>query len=123
MAGCVALALVALSASGSPAAVEVRHAGTVGAVDMAAGTLVVEDVGPLLKSGTSPITRHRVQVSPSTEFTLAKRTAAVGPNGWSGEYVETPLPSREVKTGDYAVVTIDRQNRALKITVVDPREP
>ena len=123
-AGCgVALLLVALSASGSPAAVEVKHAGTISAVDRAAGTLVIEDVGPVQKDGTSRITRQRVQLSPSTQFTLVKRTAAAGPQGWTGEYVETPLAATAVKDGDWAVVTTDNEKRALKITVVDPREP
>jgi len=120
---CAVLALVALSASGSPAAVEVRYAGTLVAVDMAAGTLVVEDVGPVSDTGKSPITRHRIQVGPSTQFTLVKRTTDVGPTGWVGEYVETPLAASGVKDGDYAVVITDRGKRALKITVVDAREP
>lgn len=120
---CAAVLLMALSASGALAAGEVRYAGTLVAVDMAAGTLVVEDMGPVMDNGKSRITRQRVKVGPSTQLTLVKRAMDVGPTGWAGTYVETPLAASAVKDGDYAVVSIGSDKRALKITVVDPREP
>jgi hypothetical protein len=118
--GCAFIAAVGVSSS--LAAGPARHAGTVVAVDAAAGTLVIEDVGPLLKSGKSAIHRLTVHVSKSAEFTRARRTEGAGPGGWIGAIAETPLPAWQVKDGDYAVVTIDNA-KAVKVTVVDAREP
>ncbi len=120
------LVLVALPAAGWAATVEGRNSGTVVAVDKAAGIIVVGDMGPVLKSGQSEITRRTVLITPSTEFARVKRSAGVGPGGWVGEYVETRLPAWEIKEGDFVTVavTADKDRlTAVKITVADPAEP
>lgn len=123
VAGLLVWAFVAgLGTSGALAAVETKHAGTVVAVDQAAASIVIEEVGPLLKTGKSEIRRVKVQVGSSAEFTLARRIAGAGPDGWIGAYVETPLPAWQVKDGDFAVVAVDK-GKAVKVTVVDTREP
>lgn len=118
--------LVSLVASGSAEAATARHAGVIVAVDNAAGTIVVGDMGPKLPGGESKITRYTVLVTPSTELVRVKRGSGMAPSGWVGDYVETKLPSWDVKPGDWVTVTAeaDRQRlTAVKIMVVDTTEP
>lgn len=120
------LSLLALAASGRPEAATARHSGEVLALDRTAGTIVVGDMGPMLKSGTSEVRRYTMQVTPSTEFVRVKRAAGVAPSGWLGDYVETKLPAWDVKPGDWVTIAGNgeaRRPRAIKITVVDTSEP
>jgi len=119
-------AILTLAASDRGEAEVARHAGLVIAVDKAAGTLVVGDMGPLLSGGKSTVTRFTVHVTPSTEFVRVKRASSVAPNGWLGDYVETKLPPWDVKPGDFVAIMSDgdgQRRRAVKITVVDTSEP
>ena len=122
----VVCSILALVASGRTEAAAGRHAGMVIAVDKARGTIVMGDMGPLLSSGTSEITRYTMQVTPSTEFVRVRRASGVAPSGWFGDYVETALPAWDVKPGDFVAVTSAAEGkrlRAVKITVVDTSEP
>lgn len=103
-----------------------RHAGLVIAVDKAAGTIVMGDMGPRLRDGLGEITRYTLQVAPSTEIVRVKRAAGVAPSGWFGDYVETRLSAGDVKPGDFVAVTSEgkgRRLKAVKVTVVDTSEP
>jgi hypothetical protein len=118
--------LISLAASGWAEAETVRHAGVVVAVDKAAGTIVVGDVGPKLPSGESKITRYTMHVTPSSELIRVKRAAGTAPSGWFGDYVETSLPTWDVKPGDWVTATAEADKQrltAVKIVVVDTTEP
>jgi hypothetical protein len=120
------VSILALTASGPTEAKALTFAGLVLAVDKAGGTIVIGDMGPLLSSGKSQVTRRTIQVTPSTEFVRVKRAAGIAPSGWDGDYVETRLAAWEAKPGDFAAVTSEghRQGlQAVKITVVDTSEP
>jgi hypothetical protein len=126
LAGFVGLSLLALAASGGAEAATARHSGEVVSVDKAAGAIVVADMGPMLKSGTSELPRYTMQVTPSTAFVRVKRASGVAPSGWLGDYVETRLPAWDVKPGDWVTVAAEgdaRRLRAVTITVVDTSEP
>jgi hypothetical protein len=118
--------LFALAAPGWSRSMTASLAGVVTAVNKAAGTIVMGDTGPRLKSGESKVTPHTIRVTPSTEFVRIKRAAGAAPSGWLGDYVETKLAAWELKPGDWVAITL-AQNKgrptAAKITVVDTSEP
>ncbi len=118
--------LFALTAPAWSESTTATHAGLVIAVNKAAGTIVMGDTGPRLKSGESKVTRHTIKVTSSTEFVRVKRAAGAAPSGWFGDYVETKLPAWEVKPGDWVAIALERgagRATAAKITVVDTSEP
>jgi hypothetical protein len=118
--------ILALAASSKSEAAAADHAGLVLSVDKEGGTLALGDVGPLLASGKSEVTRYTIQVTPSTEVVRVKRASGVAPSGWFGDWVETKLPARDVKPGDFVAVISEghgRRLKAVKITVVDTSEP
>jgi hypothetical protein len=124
--GFASLWLLTLAASGGAEAATALYAGVVQSVDKAAGTIVVGDMGPRLKSGESKATPRTIRVGPSTEFVRVKRSPGVAPSGWFGDYVETRLAPWQVKPGDWVTVVVERGPdgvTATKITVVDTDEP
>ena len=123
---CLIVSLVTLAAPGRADAATVRHAGEVVAVDKAAGTIVVGDMGPMLPSGESKVTRYTMRVTPSTEVIRVNRAAGTAPSGWFGDYVETKLSASDVKPGDWVTATAEADKQrltAVKIVVVDTTEP
>jgi len=110
-------------------AVAVDGAGIAGAVltvDRDAGRIVVGDMGPLLASGSSELSRRSIRVTPSTEFVMVKRAAGTAPSGFVGDYVESRLAAWDVRPGDYVTVTVrpgQGDAEAIKITVVDTGQP
>jgi len=127
LAACLALlSILTAPVSDQIEAAAADHAGLVVAVDRAAGTFVMDDMGPLRSSGKSEATRYTIEVTSATEFVHAKRASGVAPSGWAGEYVETKLPAWEFKPGDFVVVTSEGRGqrlKALKVTVVDTTGP
>jgi hypothetical protein len=124
--GLVSLWLLVLGASGAAEAATTLYAGVVQSLDKAAGTIVVSDMGPKLKSGESKATPRTIHVRPSTEFVRVKRATGVAPSGWLGDYVEARLPAWEVKPGDWVAVAGERGPKgvmATRITVVEIGEP
>ena len=120
------LSLLVLVAPGRAEPATAVRSGPVMAVDQGAGTIVMGDMGPRLKSGESQVRRYTIRVTPSTEFVRVKRAAGVAPSGWLGDYVETRLAAWDVKPGDWVTIAVeqDRQRAtATKITVVDMSEP
>lgn len=104
------------------------YAGNVLAVDRAAGTIVVGDMGPLLDNGRSEVTPRSIHVPPSAEFARVARALGAAPNGWIGDYVETSLLSWDVRPGDFVAIEVradevradaPRGPEAVKVTVVD----
>jgi len=120
------LSLLVLVAPGRAEPTTGVRSGLVMAVDRAAGTIVMGDMGPRLKSGESQVTRSTIRVTPSTEFVRLKRAAGVAPSGWIGDYVETRLAAWDVKPGDWVTIALEQDKQratATKITVVDTSEP
>jgi len=115
--------LVMASAVGADAS---RYSGAVIAVDRSAGRIVVEDMGPALSDGKGEIAKRSILVTPSTAFAKVARTSGRAPSGFVGDFVETQLPAWEVQVGDWVAVSVKPGRRgaeALKITVVDTRQP
>lgn len=120
----VVVALAAAEAGG--AEVGVRHSGTVTAFDQAAGTLVLDELGPWrLKGGVTQITKHTIEVTPTTGFALVKR-ATDGATGFPGEFVETALDAGALQPGDFVTVECQHEGKrllALRITVTEIGRP
>lgn len=120
------VSFLALTAPAWSASTSASHAGLVMAVNKAAGTIVMGDTGPRLKSGESKVTRYTIRVTPSTEFVHVKRATGTAPSGWLGDYVETKLSAWEVKPGDWVAIALEPDKgraTAAKITVVDTSTP
>jgi hypothetical protein len=121
----VVLSILAVATPGLARA-PATHAGLVVSVDKAGGTFVMGDMGPLLPSGKSEVTRYTIQATAATEFVRVKRASGVAPSGWFGDWVETKLPALDVKPGDFVAVVTDGKGQRLKaveVTVVDTSEP
>jgi len=105
----LALALITLLGvsagipSGSAAHEMKTHSGTVVAIDIVRGVLVIDEVGPWrARSGVSRI-RRTVLLMPGTDFLIAVR---VNPHeGFPGSFVEGQMDPEAIEPG--AMVTIE----------------
>jgi hypothetical protein len=99
----------------------VMHSGTVASFDAAAGTLVLDEVGPWqVTDGRTVITKRRIAVAPATEMVMVRRDATAS---FPGAFVTRPL-SRSVAVGDFVSVECTHEGEkmlALRITVIDPQ--
>jgi hypothetical protein len=120
------LAIVALAIPGWSADRASRYSGTVVAVDQAAGTIVIDGMGPWrVKDGVTQLERRTIGIMPSTEFVRLKRATGAAPSGWVGDFVESALPERQVKPGEWVTVTVkteDRRPTAVRVDVWEPSE-
>ena len=67
----VLVAVLGVAGSGSLAQERRKHSGTVVAVDAAAGTITLAEVGPWrVRDGETVITYRTITVTPETEFTI-----------------------------------------------------
>ena len=100
------------------------HSGTIGAVDRAVGTIVLDEIGPWrVKGGATEITRRTITVTATTEFKLAERVRATGRGGGFWEFVEVALRPEELKTGDFVTVKVAHEGwrlTAVTVTLVRP---
>jgi len=124
-----ALAVLTVVASAIPGRSDARdgnYSGKLVAVDQAAGTIVVEGMGPWqVKEGVTQVERRTIGVVPSTEFVRLERATGPAPSGWVGDFVERALPRWQVKPGDWVIVTMkpdDGRPTAVRIAVWEPRE-
>lgn len=119
----IGLVLLSLAVPGSAQADAARHSGAVVVVDQAAGTIVIEEIGPWrLKDGQTVITRFTVKPDGSTAWTRARRAAGAGPSGWDGEFIEVPQDAWGLKPGEYATVEVQRVGErqvATRVTVTE----
>jgi hypothetical protein len=120
------LTVVASAVPGWSDARDGNYSGKLVAVDQAAGTIVVEGMGPWqVKEGVTQVERRTIGVVPSTEFVRLERATGPAPSGWVGDFVESALPRWQVKPGDWVIVTMkpdDRRPTAVRIAVWEPRE-
>lgn len=123
----LAMALLTLAPPARAGAPTSKHSGTILAVNRAAGTIVLGEMGPWrVKGGVTEITERTIAVIPSTEFTRVKRVPGPGPAGWAGDFVEVRLGVWEVKAGDLVTVEVrekDQRLIALKVVVIKLGKP
>lgn len=101
----------------------VRHSGRVAAIDPARHTLSLEELGPWTGPATRPITL-KVELTPKTTVALDRRsTTAASDGGWPGGYVASPLKIEDIRPGDFATVSTDRQGRRLVATSIEVVRP
>jgi hypothetical protein len=118
----VAIVLVAgLMAAGAAAAAEtMKHSGTIVAIDEAAGTLVMHEIGPWQRrDGKTVLTTLRITLTPRTEFAMVSRDAPAVP-GTVGPFVERPIGAWALYRDDFVTVDCRHEGRRLigtKVTV------
>jgi hypothetical protein len=126
IAALLAVSLAAPAVAGRGEAAERRYSGAVAMVDRAAGTIVVEGMGPWrVKDGVTQVERRTIAVTASTALMGIKRASGVAPSGWMGDYVESALPAWQVKPGDWVTVILEPDGgrpTASRIDVVEPGE-
>jgi hypothetical protein len=123
----LALAMVLLGIGGHPvAAADIfKHSGTVVAIDIARGQLVLDEVGPWqVRDGVAQMTRRTIVLTPVTAFAIVLRASPAG--GFPGALVASPLAANAVIAGD--VITVDCRHDgsrfvALKVTVAETADP
>jgi len=117
----VSVVLVGFAAPGLTQPTATGHSGTVTAVDRAAGTITIEEIGPWrVEGGQTVVTALTVRTDGSTSWMRARRATGAGPSGWEGEFVEAPQGAWEVKPGDYVTVEVPREGKsrvAVRVTV------
>lgn len=127
MAGLLAVALGTLALPGRAGASEVKHSGTILAINKAAGTIVLGEMGPWRGTeGVTEITRRTILVTSATAFARVERAPGPPATRGIGEFVEAPLGPWEVKEGDFVTVQVQREGERLtaaKVTVVAPSGP
>ena len=123
----VASLVAALGFAGAGAAEErMKHSGTIVAIDEAARTIVLAEIGPwTVRDGKTVVTYRTITVTPETEFSIVGREYATF-DGWPGEFLEGVLPSGAIHVDDF--VTVDCLHKgtrqiALKVTVTEVEEP
>jgi hypothetical protein len=123
----VASLVAALGFAGVGTAEErMKHSGTIVAIDDAAGTILLAEIGPWkVRGGKTVMTYRTITVTPDTEFSIVGREYATI-EGWPGEFLEGVLPPGAVYVDDY--VTVDCVHKgarqiALKVTVTEVGEP
>jgi hypothetical protein len=98
----------------------VRHTGAIVSENTKAGTLTIEEMGPWHGPGMRPVQRE-FRLTPRITVELALRKDE--PGGFNGEFIERPLGVMDVRPGDYATVTVEREagkTVATKVVVVRP---
>jgi hypothetical protein len=119
----VSVVLVGFAVPGWAQPAATRHSGTVTAVDRAAGTVTIEEIGPWrVEGGQTVVTPLTVEADGSTTWRRARRATGAGPSGWDGEFVEAPQGAWEVKPGDYVTVEVPREGKrrvAVRVTVAE----
>jgi ABC-type sugar transport system substrate-binding protein len=120
----LAAALAVAAAFPVAAAAEAeRRSGTVVAVDRAAGTVVVEEIGSGRGSEGNEVARHRIVLEPTTPVVRITRAAGPAPDGWVGGFVQTQLGREALREGAFVTVTLRREDGQLtaeQVTVVTP---
>ena len=110
-----------LVATGPPVVAEqmAKYSGTVLAIDVAHGQLVLEEVGPW-RGGVTQRTRRTIALTPETEYAIGLR--ANPPGGFPGEFIEGPLHPTDIEVGDMVTVLCRKDGHrpvALKIIFAD----
>ena len=115
------LALAALLVAGLAAATGAtpaarRYSGTVRAVDLEAGIVVVEELG---RRGRPE--RHEVEVGPDTRIVSSRRLRPHEMRG-TNAFGETPVSPADLLVGDYVTVESHEEDGravAIRITIVE----
>jgi hypothetical protein len=114
------VAATILAARGADCA-ETRHSGVVKAVDMAAGSITIEEMGPWTGPNAGLETRT-VRLTPGTHVVVLSRTPAsdtTTPKGdWPGGFKESSLDVRDIRPGDFVTIVADGDGRDLSASAV-----
>ena len=116
----LALGAVLLASPAAWAFEAVRHTGTVTAVDAVRSTVTIEEMGPW-HPGRVNLKHEVFAMTPETRVELASRTDVAG--GYRGRWAERSLPVSDLRAGDYATVTAQREAgklQASQVVVVRP---
>jgi hypothetical protein len=110
----------------APAAELARHSGLVVAVDPAAGSLVLSEMGPWrVRGGPGVFTRRVVSLTDRTRVVRMVRVPDA-PSGFANDFVEVVVGPDEVRPGVFVTVDALRQDGRLvatRIVVVVPPRP
>jgi hypothetical protein len=107
-------------ASPALAAETALHTGTIVAENTNRDTITIEEMGPWHGPGTRPV-RREFHLTPRTTVQLAIRKS--DPGGVHGVFVDQALRPTDLRPGDYATVTVEREGGkaiATKIEIVRP---
>jgi hypothetical protein len=109
-----------LMASPAVAAETALHSGAIVGTSTKSGSITIEEMGPWHGPGTRPVQRE-FHLTPSTVVELAFRKPE--PGGHPGMFIDRPLTASDLRPGDYATVTVEREDGkavATKIEIVRP---
>jgi hypothetical protein len=98
------------------------HTGAIVATNTKSGTITIEEMGPWHGPTTRPVPRE-FHLTPRTMVELAVRKQE--PGGHAGMFIDRPLTATDLRPGDYATVTAEREGGkavATRIEIVRPGE-
>ena len=120
----IAFAMVILVATALGSTPVYKHSGSVLAVDRAAGTILLGEVGPWkVVNGETVVTEQRIAVTDRTEFVMVQRSGDDFAD-FPGGFVEAPLVAWDIVPGDYVTVECEHRGArmvALKVTIMSFR--
>ncbi|HTY79319.1 MAG TPA: hypothetical protein VMI34_15945 [Candidatus Bathyarchaeia archaeon] len=96
----------------------VLHTGTIVAENMKHDTITIEEMGPWHgPEKPLPLVRRQFHLTSRTVVALAARKDE--PGGLKGAFIDQPLKATDLRPGDYATVTAERENGKLVATKVE----
>lgn len=98
----------------------VRHSGPIVSENTKRDTITITEMGPWLGPKTRP-TRREFHLAPGTKVELAVRKKE--PGAGKGEFIERSQKVTDLRPGDYATVTVDREGPRAVVTKVEVVRP
>jgi len=109
-----------LATSPAIAGGDVKHSGTVVAVDPVKHMLTLEEMGPWTGPGTVPVKRS-IRIAPSTNVELITRRSEPAPG--AGNYQAAAMPLSDLRAGDFVTVRAEKSGKRLTAESVEVVRP
>ncbi len=101
----------------------VRHSGSLAAVNAAAGTIVLDEVGPWrVEKGATVVTKRTIVV-PADATLIVVRRAPQAPSGYANDWVEERGSLADLKPGVFVTAETERKNgrlTAVRVVIAAP---
>jgi hypothetical protein len=99
---------------------DVKHSGTLVAVDAAKHILTLEEMGPWTGPGTVPVKRS-IRIEPSTNVELITRRSEPAPG--ASDYQASAMPLSDLRAGDFVTVRAEKSGTHLTSESVEVVRP
>ncbi len=109
-----------LTASPALAGEAIRHSGPIVSENARQDTITIAEMGPWHGPNTRPV-RREFHLTPGTRVELALRKNELG--AFKGAFAERPMKTTDLRQGDYATLTVEREAGKPVATAVEVVRP